>query len=70
MNRSIVTALTGQPEPPCTIYKCESERECATCSKACMAFLRYVSSASGRFPAAMQYREPSDFYYHKIFVEE
>ena len=69
-SRSIVTALTGQPEPPCTIYKCESERECATCGKACMAFYRYITSASGRFPSAPMFREATDFYYHKIFESE
>ena len=67
--RSIFTAITGTPEPPCRALQCPHECECHS-GKACMAFLRYVSSASGRFPAAMQYREPSDFYYHKIFVEE
>jgi hypothetical protein len=70
MTRSIITALTGQPEPPCTVFQCQHAMECAECRKACMSFYRYVTSASGRFPAGYSFREPTDFYYLKIFEGE
>lgn len=68
--RSIVAAITGQPSPPCDVYKCTHKMECYGCSKACMAFYRYITSASGRFPSAPMFREATDFYYHKIFESE
>ena len=52
------------------MYKCTHKMECYGCSKACMAFYRYITSASGRFPSAPMFREATDFYYHKIFESE
>lgn len=69
MSTAILQALTGQPAPPCEIYNCHHRMECAECDKACMAFLRYVVSASGQFPSAAIYRDSSDFYYDKVFKE-
>jgi len=67
MSSAILQALRGQPAPPCDIYRCIHQMECTVHSKACMAFYRYVTSAAGRFPGSAIFREPSDFYYDKVF---
>ena len=70
MTTKLFNALTGQPEPPCTVFKCWHEMECAQCNKSCVSFYRYVTNPSGRFPSGYGFREPSDFYYNKIFESE
>lgn len=67
MNRSILNAIHGTPNPPCVIYQCQHQMECAESKIACVAFHRYVVSASGRFPSGAAYRQPDGIIYERVF---